>query len=58
MEQNGDRHTGSRPGSLAQKLNRRSLVNLGHSLGSPIITAIQKRRNVYPLEVQAGQDSL
>lgn len=42
MEQKGDRHTGSRPGSLVQKLNQRSLVNLGHSLGSPIITAIQK----------------
>lgn len=57
-EQRRDRHTGSRPSSPAQKLNRRSLVNLGHSLGSPIITAIQEPRNVYPPEVQAGQRSV
>lgn len=31
---------------------------LGHSLGSPIIIAMQEPRNAYPLEVQAGQLSV
>lgn len=52
------RDTGSRPRRPTQKLNQRRLVNLGHSLGSPIITATQEPRNVYPLEVQAGQLSV